>query len=124
MMPTSWASRRSMARWVLPVVVGPSTAVTPRPRIAPELERIRLIRAVLSPTDSVSAFSRLARNEGGTNLVRIADLGYSDFVLTGVSRSSSLLSRVIAQHIFATVNQPVEAEASPEAQSPRGTTGT
>src|SRR5215510_5006527 len=31
-MPEEWASRRSIARWVLPVVVGPSTAVTPAPR--------------------------------------------------------------------------------------------
>ena len=28
MMPLSWPSMRSMARWVLPVFVGPSTAVT------------------------------------------------------------------------------------------------
>jgi hypothetical protein len=32
MMPDEWASMRSMARWVLPVLVGPSTAVTPAPR--------------------------------------------------------------------------------------------
>src|SRR5262249_50996030 len=31
-MPEEWASRRSIARWVLPVLVGPSTAVTPAPR--------------------------------------------------------------------------------------------
>src|SRR5580658_2503903 len=31
-MPEEWASMRSMARWVLPVLVGPSTAVTPWPR--------------------------------------------------------------------------------------------
>src|SRR5205807_4516275 len=32
MMPEEWPSMRSMARWVLPVLVGPSTAVTPAPR--------------------------------------------------------------------------------------------
>src|ERR1700738_329244 len=32
MMPLECASIRSMARWVLPVLVGPSTAVTPAPR--------------------------------------------------------------------------------------------
>src|ERR1700686_41239 len=32
MMPDACASMRSMARWVLPVLVGPSTAVTPWPR--------------------------------------------------------------------------------------------
>src|SRR5436853_4451402 len=32
MMPDEWPSMRSMARWVLPVLVGPSTAVTPAPR--------------------------------------------------------------------------------------------
>src|ERR1043166_659116 len=32
MMPEEWASIRSMARWVLPVLVGPRTAVTPTPR--------------------------------------------------------------------------------------------
>src|SRR5271156_1556582 len=32
MMPEEWASMRSMARWVLPVLVGPNTAVTPAPR--------------------------------------------------------------------------------------------
>src|SRR5215467_257189 len=32
MMPDEWASIRSIARWVLPVLVGPSTAVTPWPR--------------------------------------------------------------------------------------------
>src|SRR6185437_5044251 len=31
-MPLEWASIRSMARCVLPVLVGPSTAVTPAPR--------------------------------------------------------------------------------------------
>src|SRR5262245_32263516 len=31
-MPEECASMRSMARWVLPVLVGPSTAVTPAPR--------------------------------------------------------------------------------------------
>jgi hypothetical protein len=35
MMPEEWPSMRSMARWVLPVLVGPRTAVTPAPR-APE----------------------------------------------------------------------------------------
>jgi hypothetical protein len=29
--PEEWASMRSIARWVLPVLVGPSTAVTPAP---------------------------------------------------------------------------------------------
>src|SRR5215472_11823974 len=32
MMPDECASMRSIARWVLPVLVGPSTAVTPAPR--------------------------------------------------------------------------------------------
>src|SRR3984957_4330080 len=32
MMPDACASMRSIARWVLPVLVGPSTAVTPWPR--------------------------------------------------------------------------------------------
>src|SRR5580700_7978967 len=32
MMPEEWASMRSMARCVLPVLVGPRTAVTPAPR--------------------------------------------------------------------------------------------
>src|ERR1700728_621259 len=32
MMPDECASMRSIARWVLPVLVGPSTAVTPWPR--------------------------------------------------------------------------------------------
>src|SRR5579871_1070737 len=32
MMPDECASIRSIARWVLPVLVGPSTAVTPWPR--------------------------------------------------------------------------------------------
>src|ERR1700740_2461198 len=32
MMPDEWASIRSIARCVLPVLVGPSTAVTPWPR--------------------------------------------------------------------------------------------
>ena len=31
MTPVSCATMRSMARWVLPVFVGPSTAVTSRP---------------------------------------------------------------------------------------------
>src|ERR1700759_3723769 len=31
MTPDECASRRSIARWVLPVLVGPSTAVTPLP---------------------------------------------------------------------------------------------
>src|SRR5262249_38916278 len=32
MIPLEWPSMRSIARWVLPVLVGPSTAVTPAPR--------------------------------------------------------------------------------------------
>src|SRR5262245_16737127 len=32
MMPVEWPSIRSIARWVLPVLVGPRTAVTPAPR--------------------------------------------------------------------------------------------
>src|SRR5262245_3349848 len=40
MSPVSWPSMRSIARWVLPVLVGPSTAVTLRMRAA----RSRLIR--------------------------------------------------------------------------------
>src|ERR1700751_2235595 len=32
MRPDEWATMRSMARWVLPVLVGPRTAVTPTPR--------------------------------------------------------------------------------------------
>src|SRR5215213_11206193 len=38
-MPLSWPSIRSMARWVLPVFVGPSTAVTPRARTCGLKER-------------------------------------------------------------------------------------
>src|SRR6476619_4843562 len=34
-MPDECPSIRSMARWVLPVLVGPSTAVTPAPRRRP-----------------------------------------------------------------------------------------
>src|SRR5579863_102950 len=33
MIPDECASIRSMARWVFPVLVGPSTAVTPAPRV-------------------------------------------------------------------------------------------
>src|SRR5882672_11756239 len=32
MIPVEWPSMRSIARWVLPVLVGPRTAVTPTPR--------------------------------------------------------------------------------------------
>src|ERR1700734_1051481 len=35
MIPDECASIRSMARWVLPVLVGPSTAVTPAPGARP-----------------------------------------------------------------------------------------
>src|SRR5208283_1718357 len=35
-MPEECASIRSIARWVLPVLVGPSTAVTPAPRARDE----------------------------------------------------------------------------------------
>src|ERR1700733_10086673 len=35
MTPEECASSRSMARWVLPVLVGPSTAVTPKPGARP-----------------------------------------------------------------------------------------
>src|SRR5512146_321229 len=46
-MPDECASMRSMARWVLPVLVGPSTAVTPAPRArAPRTgcgEKLRVI---------------------------------------------------------------------------------
>src|SRR5262245_29698963 len=76
MTPTSWASMRSMARCVLPVLVGPSTAVTPRPRcgLVEIGEKFRLILTI-----SARRFDQV-RNVGGTNLVRIADSAHSDFV--------------------------------------------
>src|SRR5881394_3178229 len=39
MMPEECASMRSMARCVLPVLVGPRTAVTPAPRASRDVER-------------------------------------------------------------------------------------
>src|SRR3990172_6708473 len=89
-MPISWPSMRSMARWVLPVLVGPRTAVTPRPRGAPsEFEgNGRLISRC--PKDR---FPGVTWNEGGTNLVRIADSAHSDFVPKPVKPLARLVAK-------------------------------
>src|SRR3989304_9947324 len=113
MIPTSCASSRSMARWVLPVLVGPRTAVTPRPRTSPELEAEgRLILTNPKPTDSVSGPTRLSWNEGGTNLVRIADSAHSVFVLLSLHEVPVPLSSPVAEVVFTPLNQAVEVDAS------------
>ena len=91
-MPEECASIRSIARWVLPVLVGPSTAVTPAPGArslanARTMRReghifwefLRLVRSWSAEClkcvhNATHAGSRLKLwNESGTNCARIAD---------------------------------------------------
>src|ERR1700712_792172 len=71
--PEECASIRSIARWVLPVLVGPSTAVTPAPGARPlatevaEFERIIIL--------GVYAASRLDVFHNATLLSRSLSLG-------------------------------------------------
>src|SRR6476646_10436828 len=74
--------------------------------------------------DSVSPGARFVWNDGGTNLVRIADSGHSDFVLYLLHGVSPTLSSAVAKSMFTTMNQPVEAWASGGAQRLGETTGT
>src|SRR2546429_4728918 len=84
MTPEECASIRSIARWVLPVLVGPSTAVTPAPgaRSLPNevgekaifcrcfLRRVRL--GVFHNATAMPSRLKLW-NESGTKRARIAD---------------------------------------------------
>jgi len=82
-MPEEWASIRSMARCVLPVFVGPSTAVTPAPRTrasrsAGEEKEMAitfpgLSRAHLYHYATVEKLVFKLWNESRTNRARIAD---------------------------------------------------
>src|SRR4051794_26907231 len=86
MMPDEWASIRSIARCVLPVLVGPSTAVTPVPRgdalrcggeekktLIRSPEASGLPRLVLYHNATHRHARIKQRNESRTNRARIAD---------------------------------------------------
>src|ERR1700686_904444 len=82
MTPEECASIRSIARWVLPVLVGPSTAVTPKPGArslaSGDAEEEKAMFSGCFCVDlfhnATDARSRLkSRNGCGTNRVRIAD---------------------------------------------------
>src|SRR5690348_15666273 len=91
-MPDEWPSIRSMARWVLPVLVGPSTAVTPAPRRRPSRVTGDENEMGIRFPGGMARFRRAGRpllyhnatpgrralnegNESGTNRARIADSG-------------------------------------------------
>src|SRR5215218_3572583 len=59
---------RSIARWVLPVFVGPSTAVTPRERACEGRERRSIAEGLILPLRVVA--SAAARLERGTSFER------------------------------------------------------
>src|SRR5215469_11521528 len=92
MMPVEWASIRSIARWVLPVLVGPSTAVTPWPRatasreVAEEKEM-----GIRGP----AAGAR--RPLGGSILYHNATCGPANLLPTPVRRTS--LERIAAESL-------------------------
>src|SRR6204780_3908285 len=86
MTPDECASIRSMARWVLPVLVGPSTAVTPKPGARPLANVGAEEEKTMFPGDfwvvgvgevfhnATHIRSRLKLwNESGTNRARIGD---------------------------------------------------
>src|SRR6185312_12986571 len=94
MIPLECASIRSIARWVLPVLVGPSTAVTPAPRARASLawvEKEIVIKFLGAAAGMIPALRRCRKsrcrisggrhqtrinppNEPRTNRGRIADL--------------------------------------------------
>src|ERR1051326_5338842 len=91
-MPEECPSIRSMARWVLPVLVGPSTAVTPAPRRRPsrvtgdenEIDISfpgwggllqRADRPLCITMRRRTAAHLTVGNESGTNPARIGDSG-------------------------------------------------
>src|SRR3954468_7099777 len=61
-MPEGCASIRSMARWVLPVLVGPSTAVTPAPgaRSWPDVDEVE--KGIFSGVSFISGTVVVARS--------------------------------------------------------------
>ena len=69
MIPDEWPSMRSMARCVLPVLVGPSTAVTPAPR-APELRLVAEEKDIGIKRRSFLAGDQLADRDCIMRLVR------------------------------------------------------
>src|SRR6516225_2901294 len=101
-MPEEWASIRSMPRWVLPVLVGPNTAVTPAPRArssrsaggekeigingpawAPACRPLKGRRPGTSVLYHNATLERPVLkmwNESGTNSGRIGTLGLFEFV--------------------------------------------
>src|SRR3954462_11229410 len=95
-MPDECPSIRSMARWVLPVLVGPSTAVTPAPRRRPSrvtgdeneigirfpgwggpLQRSG--HALCITMQRRNSAHLTVGNESGTNTARIGDSGVARF---------------------------------------------
>src|ERR1700736_4402458 len=86
MTPEECASMRSIARWVLLVLVGPSTAVTPAPgarslaNVGAEEEKAMFLRSFLrrwrlrTVSQCDASRSRIKFwNESGTNRARIGD---------------------------------------------------
>src|SRR3954463_14913398 len=82
MSPEEWPSIRSIARCVLPVLVGPSTAVTPapgarsEPNVAWEGEKAMFYRGfclTLRRFEVFCAADFKSANESGTKGARIAD---------------------------------------------------
>src|SRR5271165_1084434 len=117
MMPEEWASMRSMARWVLPVLVGPSTAVTPWPRARgsrspgelnemgiPASAGARTGRRVTytnylyhnaTNTDGTGRCLPRTRNESRTKRARIADSAVIGFVLTTSGERHSNFHQIV-----------------------------
>src|ERR1700730_8519342 len=90
MIPEEWASIRSMARCVLPVLVGPRTAVTPAPRArASRATGEEKEMGISCPEGGMGLFKTLIR-PFCTTMRRVMDLGLS-------SRTS--LERIAAESV-------------------------
>src|SRR4051812_43645579 len=136
MTPEECATIRSIARWVLPVLVGPSTAVTPKPGARPSEgigaieEKGMLSNVSASPTLVASrqivyhnATPRRSQlkfwNESGTNRARIGDSHFCG----GVHRNIWIpYALSITRSRLTTVSDVVESGRAPRPVSNRNET--
>src|SRR3954470_7099746 len=103
-MPLSWPSMRSIARWVLPVLVGPKTAVTPRARNCGRSERRAMVTMLSegfqvpgttgkTPAGAPGQVSNEAESTGGNPRFACLHMGRdSDFATHAMADGPSLRS--------------------------------
>src|ERR1700692_209980 len=103
MIPEEWASMRSMARCVLPVLVGPRTAVTPAPRARAPRATGEEKEIGISYPECGKGPSKTGFRPFCTTMRRVKDLGLS-------SRTS--LERIAAESVTLLLSEFVHGDMS------------